>query len=72
MSTAYIKVGFLLSCEGCTRQILCRGARYNAAVQISRILVPPLVQPDQWGKHIGGPGGPQYPIEDSDEYNVSI
>lgn len=53
-------------------QIVSRGARYAAAVRISRYLVPPLVQPDQWGKHIGGPGGPQYPIDDSDEYNVSI
>jgi len=57
---------------GALWQIFSRGARYNAAVQVSRHLVPPLVPPDQWGEHIGGPGGPQYPIDDSDEYNVSI
>ena len=53
-------------------QIFSRGARYNAAVQVSRYLVPPLVQPDQYQNRVGGPGGPQYPIDDSDEYNVSI
>ena len=63
---------FVFVQAGLLWQIFSRGARYNAAVQISRFLVPPLVQPDQWGKHIGGPGGPQYPIDDSDEYNVSI
>ncbi|HED66275.1 MAG TPA: hypothetical protein ENJ09_12055 [Planctomycetes bacterium] len=53
-------------------QTLCRASRYCAAVQVSRALVAPLSRPDPWGSRIGGPGGPQYPIDDTDDYNVSI
>ena len=53
-------------------QVICRGARYHAAVRISRTLVPPLSQPDPWASRVGGPGGPQYPIDDTDDYNVSL
>lgn len=53
-------------------QTIVRAARYAAAVAVSRELVQPLAQPDPWAKRIGGPGGPQYPIDDSDEYGVSI
>ena len=53
-------------------QALTRAARYAAAVQISRFLVAPLTQPDRWASRIGGPGGPQYPIDDTDDYGVSI
>ena len=49
-----------------------RGARYHAAVAISRDLVPPLSQPDPWAHRVGGPGGPQYPIDESDQYGVSL
>jgi hypothetical protein len=52
-------------------QVIARGARYAAAVQVSRGLVPPVVR-DSWGDRIGGPGGPQYPIDDTGEYGVSI
>ena len=51
------------------REVL-RGARYYAAVQVSRELVRPLSRPDPW-KSIGGPGGPQYPVG-GDEYGVSM
>lgn len=53
-------------------QTISRAARYAAAVQISRQLVPPLSQPDPWASRVGGPGGPQYPIDDTDDYGVSI
>jgi len=53
-------------------QTISRAARYAAAVQVSRQLVPPLAQPDPWASRVGGPGGPQYPIDDTDDYGVSI
>lgn len=53
-------------------QTVCRGARYYATVHVSRRLVAPLPKPDPWARRIGGPGGPQYPIDDSDAYGVSI
>jgi hypothetical protein len=52
---------------------ITRGARYHAAVQVSHAIVPPLSRPDPWAHRIGGPGGPQYPIDaTSDEYGVSL
>jgi len=51
---------------------LLRGARYHAAAQVSKALVPPLAQPDPWASRVGGPGGPQYPIDVTDDYGVSI
>jgi hypothetical protein len=51
---------------------LLRGARYHAAAQVSKMLVPPLAQPDPWATRVGGPGGPQYPIDLTDDYGVSI
>ena len=53
-------------------QAISRGARYHASVHVSRRLVAPLPKPDPWARRIGGPGGPQYPIDDTDAYNVSI
>ena len=53
-------------------QTISRAARYHAAVAVSREVVPPLAQPDPWASRVGGPGGPQYPIDDSDDYGVSI
>ena len=53
-------------------QTISRAARYSAAVQVSRQLVAPLAQPDPWASRVGGPGGPQYPIDDTDDYGVSI
>jgi hypothetical protein len=53
-------------------QGISRGARYHAATQVSRALVPPLAQPDPWASRVGGPGGPQYPIDLTDDYGVSV
>jgi len=53
-------------------RVIARGARYHAAAQISRTLVPPLAQPDPWAGRVGGPGGPQYPIDLTDDYGVSV
>ena len=53
-------------------QAIARAARYSAAVQVSHQLVEPLARPDPWASRVGGPGGPQYPIGDSDDYGVSI
>jgi len=51
---------------------IARGARYHAAAQVSKQLVPPLAQPDPWAHRVGGPGGPQYPIDLADDYEVSV
>ena len=53
-------------------QGISRGARYHAAAQVSKQLVPPLAQPDPWASRVGGPGGPQYPIDLTDDYGVSV
>jgi len=51
---------------------IVRGASYYAAVHVTRKVVPPLSRPDPY-KAIGGPGGPQYPVEgDGDEYGVVV
>ena len=52
------------------RQIT-RGASYHAAVEVCRGLYPPAEHSDPW-KTIGGPGGPQYPVDDDDEYGVAL
>jgi hypothetical protein len=51
---------------------IARAARYHAAAQVSKQLVPPLAQPDPWASRVGGPGGPQYPIDVTDDYGVSV
>lgn len=54
-------------------QVVARGARYHAAVALSRQYVPPSASPDPWAKRVGGPGGPQYPIDDADDaYAISL
>jgi len=63
---------FLLGQAAILYQTISRGARYHAAVAVSRQVVPPLAQPDPWASRVGGPGGPQYPIDDTDDYGVSI
>lgn len=48
------------------REVL-RGARYHAAVKVSQTVVRrPKEREDPW-QSIGGPGGPQYPVEDDGE-----
>jgi hypothetical protein len=51
---------------------IVRGARYCAAVQVSRDVVAPLSAPDPWSSRVGGPGGPQYPLAEEDEYGISL
>jgi hypothetical protein len=51
---------------------IVRGARYHAAAQVSKQLVPPVTAPDPWAGRVGGPGGPQYPIDIADDYEVSV
>lgn len=63
---------FLLGQAALLWQSLLRGARYHAAAQVSKQLVPPLSQPDPWASRVGGPGGPQYPIDLADDYGVSV
>ena len=63
---------FLLGQAAMLWQTISRAARYSVAVQVSQRLVAPLSQPDPWASRIGGPGGPQYPVDDTDDYNVSI
>ena len=54
-------------------QIIARGARYHAAVALSQQFVPQSASPDPWAKRVGGPGGPQYPIDDAeDDYAISF
>lgn len=49
-----------------------RGAYYHAAGRVSQSLIRPTVsQPDPWADTIGGPGGPQYPVDD-DGYHVTV
>lgn len=56
----------------CLSEIL-HGARYHAAIQVSRRVLSPISRPDPWKHSVGAPGGPQYPILDaSDEYGVSF
>ncbi len=50
---------------------IVRGARYSAAILVSRDVVRPLSRPDPWSQRVGGPGGPQYPLG-GDEYGVSL
>lgn len=52
-------------------RVILRGARYHAAVQVSREVVRPIARPDPWKESIGGPGGPRYPIG-GDEFSVSM
>jgi len=48
-----------------------QGAGYYAAVKVSQEVLRPLSRPDPW-KTIGGPGGPQYPVDGGDEYGVAL
>ena len=63
---------FVLGQAALLWQTISRASRYSAAVQVSQTLVAPLSQPDPWAGRIGGPGGPQYPIDQTDDYGVSI
>ena len=52
---------------------LTSGAKYIAAARVSLHLVPPHKKKGNPWQTIGGPGGPQYPVGDSeDEYHVAM
>lgn len=52
---------------------LTSGAKYIAAARVSLYLVPPHRKKGNPWQTIGGPGGPQYPVGDSeDEYHVAL
>jgi len=51
---------------------LTRGARYYAAVHVSREVVRPIAKPDPWKESIGGPGGPRYPLGEDDEFAALV
>lgn len=63
---------FLLGQAALLARGIVRGARYHAAAQVSKQLVPLPVEPDPWAGRVGGPGGPQYPIDIADDYEVSV
>jgi len=52
-------------------RIVLRGARYHAAIRVSRDVVLPIAQPDPWRASVGPPGGPRYPIG-GDEFGMSL
>lgn len=67
-----IGVLFALSQMALVWRVILRGARYHAAVSVSREVVRPIARPDPWKQSIGGPGGPRYPLDGEDEYAVSM
>jgi hypothetical protein len=52
-------------------RVVIRGARYHAAVQVSRAVVLPIARPDPWKATVGPPGGPRYPLG-GDEFGMSL
>lgn len=52
-------------------RVVLRGARYNAAIAVSREVVRPIARPDPWKESFGPPTGPRYPIG-GDEYGMSL
>lgn len=52
-------------------RVVLRGARYHAAVAVSREVVRPIARPDPWKESFGPPAGPRYPIG-GDEYGMSL
>ena len=52
-------------------RIVFRGARYHAAVHVSREVVRPIARPDPWRLSVGPEGGPRYPLG-GDEYGMSL
>ncbi|MCP3914537.1 MAG: hypothetical protein GY711_03145 [bacterium] len=71
---AYLRIGALLAIGSLSLMLreLLRGAKYVAAVRVSQEIIRKTHRPDPW-RAIGGPGGPQYPVDDAeDEYGVSM
>lgn len=71
-ATGRILVMFAIGQMALMWRQITRGASYHAAVQVSREVVAPPPRPDPW-KSIGGPGGPQYPVDaGDDEFGVAL
>jgi hypothetical protein len=64
---------FTLGALGLFWREVTRGARYHAAVVVSKAMIRSSAHANPW-QSIGGPGGPQYPVtEDEDErFGVSL
>lgn len=62
---------FAISLFALLWRIVLRGARYHAAVQVSREVVRPIARPDPWKGSLGPEGGPRYPLG-GDEYGMSL
>jgi len=64
---------FLLGLAGLAWREVQRGARYHAAVVVSKATIRSLHHSDPW-QSIGAPGGPQYPVneDDEDRFGVSV
>jgi hypothetical protein len=71
--SAFAGVGILLALGQIALlwRVVLRGARYHAAIQVSREVVRPISRPDPWRASIGPEGGPRYPIG-GDEYGMSL
>lgn len=71
---AAILLLILLGQVGLCWRTIVRGARYAATTEVSHYYVRPLPRPDPWKEvkvtTVGGPGGPQYPIGDVDQFGV--
>jgi hypothetical protein len=52
-------------------RVILRGARYDAAVRVSREVVRPIARPDPWKASFGPPEGPRYPLG-GDEFGMSL
>jgi hypothetical protein len=52
-------------------RVILRGARYAAAVHVSREVVRPISRPDPWKASFGPPYGPRYPLG-GDEFGMSL
>ncbi|MDF1837625.1 MAG: hypothetical protein P1V35_07150 [Planctomycetota bacterium] len=64
---------FTLGALGLFWREISRGARYHAAVVVSKAMIRASAHANPW-QSIGGPGGPQYPVteDDDDRFGVSL
>ncbi len=64
---------FSLGAVGLCWREITRGARYHAAVVVSKAIIRASAHANPW-QSIGGPGGPQYPVneDEDDRFGVSM
>lgn len=69
----WIWVLFTLGALGLFWREITRGARYHAAVVVSKAMIRASAHANPW-QSIGGPGGPQYPVneDEDDRFGVSM